>query len=219
MKTPQKYRLVSRIALVSVASVAFFSMTSTVNAAAIITSVEFQSPSGGSALDSFSIDNINKTIDLSKTFAEMEPVVLRFTVGHEAGGGNQYEVTESITNNTGIEWADYHFAIESTSPSGIVFNNFQSSFVDGFTLDDPPDSGPRNLNFTGTLIDGGNTQAGFLMSLADPGNGNSYTFDLVQTPTTAGSPPAVIPLPPAAFLLGSAVMGMVGAVRKRRAQV
>jgi hypothetical protein len=189
-------------------------------AAATVLGFEALLDGSGGSLDSFSIDNVGNTIDLSKSFTSIAPLTLRVTVGHGTGSGGPLTVTESITNNTGQAWTDYHLEIfEPGQNEGVVFTAFQQSTLGGFTLEDAPASGPRNLDFLGDLADGSSTEAVFTLSLPDPGAGNTYTFDLTQTPTIDGIGPGPgpdpIPLPPAAWLLGSALVGL-GALRRRR---
>lgn len=200
-----------RTVLYASISAALMGAASAANAAAIITGIDFQLTPSGGTLNAFEVDNDNNTIDLTKAFTSIAPLKVSITVGHTQAGGNNFDVTESISNQTGIDFSDYHITIiEPDSTNGIVFNAFQSSTLNGFTLDNPPDSGPRNLNFTGALAAGGVTDASFTLSLVDPGQGNSYTFDLVQTPT-------VIPLPAAVWLLGSGLLGVAGITKRRRA--
>ncbi|MCC7125568.1 MAG: pyruvate-binding protein [Acidobacteria bacterium] len=189
-------------------------------AAATVTGFEALLGGAGGTLDSFGIDNTANTIDLAKTFTTIAPLTLRITVGHGTGSGGPLTVTESITNNTGQDWTDYHYELfEPGVNQGVVFSAFQQSTLQGFDLEDAPASGPRNLDFLGSLATGALTNALFALSLPDPGAGNSYTFDLTQTPTIDGGPGPgpVVPLPPTAWLLGSAIVGLTAARRRRSA--
>jgi hypothetical protein len=176
-------------------------------AAAVINGFEFIADESAGVLLDASVDNVNNTIDISKAVNSLDPIRLRFTVGHvSGGGGNQYDFSEAVTNASGHNWLDFHYEIEG--PSGVVFANFNSSTLSGFSLDAPPVSGPDALHFTGSLADGGVANAAFLLSLNDPGAGNSYTFDLVQA--------ATVPVPAAAWLMGSALAGLAGLSRRRK---
>ena len=88
-----------------------------------------------------------------------------------------------------------------------MFTSFDSSTLSGFTLDSAPSSGPRNLNYTGSLTNGDDAHALFKLSLDDPGAGNTTTFVLHQVPT--------IPEPEtyAMLLIG---LGLLGATARRR---
>ncbi len=180
----------------------------TANAAAIILDITASGPGLGSFVAN-SIDNDANSLVLTKTFDNVAPITLTFTVGHSQGGGNQFAVSEGIFNNTGTEFTDFHFAIvEPPQGNGVVFNSFNQSTLAGFTLDSPPSSGPRNLNFTGSLGSPASALASFKLSPFDPGNGNTYTFQLVQTPT-------VVPEPGTWGLLVAGLLGVAGVVRRR----
>lgn len=191
-----------------IAALAFGGSISTASAAGVITDIT----ASGGGLGSFEVLS-NTTdpnvLDLTKTFDSLDPIVLTFTVAHtEGGSGNPYAVTEAITNNTGQSWVDFHFSIqEPDQGQGVVFTEHNSSTLSGFTLDPEPSTGPRNLNFTGNLADGGTTNASFMLSPFDPGQGNTATFTLTQVPT--------IPEPEtyAMLLAGLALMG--GIIKRR----
>ncbi|MDQ3185027.1 MAG: PEPxxWA-CTERM sorting domain-containing protein [Pseudomonadota bacterium] len=194
-----------------ITALAFGGSISTASAAGVITDIT----ASGGGLGSFEVLS-NTTdpnvLDLSKTFDSLDPIVLTFTVGHIDGGpGNPYAVTETITNNTGQSWVDFHFSITepTTGGQGVVFTNFSNSELTGFTLDSPSSgsTGPRNLNFTGELADQGMATATFNLSPFDPGAGNTATFTLTQVPT--------IPEPETYAML-LAGLGLVGAMARRR---
>jgi hypothetical protein len=194
-----------------VAALAFGGSISAASAAGVITGVTVNDGTG-STFDVINLGANPNVLDLSKAFSSLDPISLTFTVGHTNGGpGNPYVVTETITNNTGQTWLDYHFTITepTTGGQGVVFTNFNNSALAGFTLDSAPSSGPRNLNFTGELAHQGVTTATFSLSPFDPGAGNTATFTLTQVPT--------IPEPEtyAMLLAGLAVMGFM-AKRTRR---
>jgi hypothetical protein len=184
---------------------------STASAAGVITGVTVNDGAGGT-FDVINLGTDPNVLDLSKAFNSLDPISLTFTVGHINGGpGNPYVVTETITNNTGDTWVDYHFTITepTTGGQGVVFTNFSNSTLTGFTLDSAPSSGPRNLNFTGELADQAATTATFSLSAFDPGAGNTATFTLTQVPT--------IPEPETYAML-LAGLGVMGYMAKRRAR-
>ena len=192
-----------------IVALAFGGSISNASAAGVITDIT----ASGAGLGTFGID-LNtidpNVLDLSKTFNSLDPIILTFTVGHTDGGpGNPYVVTEAITNNTGQSWADFHFSITepATGGQGVVFTNFNNSEFTGFTLDSPPSSGPRNLNFTGDLAHQGTATATFSLSPFDPGAGNTATFTVTQIPT--------IPEPETYAML-LAGLGLMGCMVKRR---
>jgi hypothetical protein len=191
-----------------IAALAFGGSISTASAAGVITDVT-ASGGGLGSFDVLSNTTDPNVLDLTKTFDSLNPIVLTFTVAHtEGGAGNPYSVTEAITNNTGQSWVDFHYSIqEPNQGEGVVFTEHASSTLSGFTLDPDPSSGPRNLNFTGNLADGGTANASFLLSPFDPGQGNTATFTLTQVPT--------IPEPETYAML-LAGLGLMGFIARRR---
>ncbi len=193
---------------------------STASASAVITDIT----ASGSGMGSFSVlanSTNDKGLDLSKVFDSINPITLTFTVAHSVGNGGSYDVIESITNNTGTAFSDFHLSITqpiNASGNGVVFTSFNSSTLDGFTLDSPSvnqpspfnHSGPRDLNFTGDLAIGGTANAGFSLSAFDPGVGNTYTFTLTQTPTVSAIPE------PETYAMLLAGLGLMGAVARRK---
>jgi hypothetical protein len=190
-----------------IAALAFGGSISAASAAGVITNIT----ASGDGLESFEslINNTTNTLDLTKAFDSVNPIVLTFTVGHIDGGqGNPYTVTEAITNNTGQSWVDFHYSIqEPDQGQGVVFTEHASATLSGFTLDPEPSSGPRNLNFTGDLADADTANASFMISPFDPGAGNTATFTLTQVPT--------IPEPETYAML-LAGLGLMGFMAKRR---
>ncbi len=176
----------------------------TATAAGIITNITATDTSGGTFDSPVIGDHI---LNLAKTFSSINPISLTFTVGHEDGtGGNPYVVTEAVTNSTEQAWTDFHYSItEPNQGNGVVFTAHNQSTFGDFTLDGS--SGPRNLNFTGNLADGGVAQAAFNLSPFDPGAGNTSTFTLTQVPT--------IPEPETYAMLVAGLLLMGGMVKRR----
>jgi len=194
-----------------VAALVFAGSISTASAGGVITGVTVND-GGGGTFDVINLGTDPNVLDLSKAFTSLDPISLTFTVGHTDGGsGGPYAITETITNNTGQTWLDYHISITepTTGGQGVVFTNFNNSALTGFTLDSAPSSGPRDLNFTGELAHSGVTTATFSLSPFDPGAGNTATFTLTQVPT--------IPEPETYAML-LAGLGLVGAMAKRRSK-
>ena len=189
-----------------IAALVFGGSVSAANAGGVITNISALDTSGGTFNSGLITDH---NIDLDKTFSSINPISLTFTVAHTAGGGNPYSVAESILNNTGVAWTDFHYSInEPDRGQGVVFTQFNTgSTLDGFTLDDPNASGPRNLNFTGNLAAGDSTNAVFSISPFDPGAGNTATFVLTQVPT--------IPEPGTYAMLLAGLL-LMGGIAKRK---
>ncbi|MDQ3185571.1 MAG: PEP-CTERM sorting domain-containing protein [Pseudomonadota bacterium] len=193
---------------------------STASASAVITDITASGPGLGSFSVLASSTN-DKGLDLSKVFDSVNPITLTFTVAHSVGNGGSYDVIESIINNTGTAFSDFHLSITeptNASGNGVVFTSFNSSTLDGFVLDSPSmnqvfpfnSSGPRDLNFTGSLAVGDTANASFNLSPFDPGVGNSYTFTITQTPTVSAIPE------PETYALLLAGLSMMGFIARRK---
>jgi hypothetical protein len=204
-----------------IAALIFGGSISTASASAVITDITASGP----GLGSFSVlasPTDDKGLDLSKAFDSINPITLTFTVAHSVGNGGFYDVVESIANHTGTAFSDFHLSITEptdASGNGVVFTNFNSSTLAGFTLDSPSmnqpspfnSSGPRDLNFTGTLAAGDSANASFNLSPFDPGTGKTYTFTITQTPTVMSPVPE-----PETYAMLLAGLGLMGAVVRRR---
>jgi len=149
-----------------IAALFFTGSISTASASADISNIS----ASGLGLGTFSWNLSGNDLTINKTFDSVNPIDLEFTVIHGTGAPG-INVTEHITNNTGVDWTDFHFTI--SGHSGVVFNDFSNSTLSGFTLEHAPISGPTNLNFLGGLADGGITDGLFNLSMPDPGAGNS----------------------------------------------
>ena len=190
-----------------IAALVFGGSVSAANAGGVITDIIATDSSGGTFNSGVIGDNHN--IDISKTFTSIDPISLKFTVEHQDGGtGNPYSIAESVLNNTGVTWTDFHYSItEPDQGNGVVFTGFNSSTFGNFTLDDPNASGPRNLNFTGSLASGNSAAAAFSISPFDPGSGNTTSFVLTQVPT--------IPEPGTYAMLIAGLL-LMGGIAKRK---
>jgi hypothetical protein len=193
---------------------------STASASSVITDITASGPGLGTFSVMASPTN-DKGLDFTKVFDSIDPITLTFTVAHSVGNGGSYDVVESITNNTGTAFSDFHLSIAEptgASGNGVVFTSFNSSTLSGFTLDSPSmdqsspfnATGPRDLNFTGNLAAGDTAQLSFHLKAFDPGVGNTYTFTITQTPT-------VSPIPePESYAMLLAGLGLMGYMARRR---
>lgn len=188
-----------------IAALLFGGSVSVATAGGVITKIEATGTTGGT-LDLSTIGT-DHNIDLTKTFTSLNPITLTFTVGHENGtGGAPYSIVENVINQTGQAWADFHYTIgEPNQGQGVVFTSHNSSTLSGFTLDSS--SGPRNLDFTGSLATGQTSHAAFNISPFDPGSGNTTTFTSTQVPT--------IPEPETYAMMLAGLL-LVGSIAKRR---
>src|SRR5689334_20369706 len=177
MKTVSKF---------SIGVLAFTGIIANATASGVITDVSGKGVAGGS----FGVlDNLlsPKRLNLTETFNSTNPFSLTFTVSHANGAGGPYSVTETITNRTGVAWSDFNFIISEPAQGsqGIVFNNFTSATLTGFSLDPSPSSGARELNFTGNLAPNASATLRFDLNVPDPGTGKNQVFTLTQTPNTS----------------------------------
>jgi hypothetical protein len=189
-----------------VAALAFGGSISTASAAGVITDITMNDGTGAT-FDLIKLGTNPNVLDLSIAFNNLDRMSLSFTVGHtDSGPGNPYTVTETIANNTGHTWLDYHFAITepATGGQGAVFTNLNNSALGGFELL-TASSSPLTLNFRGEQHQVANT-ATFSLSPFDPGAGNTATFTLTQVPT--------IPEPETYAML-LAGLGLMGYMAKR----
>ncbi|HVW64289.1 MAG TPA: PEP-CTERM sorting domain-containing protein [Nitrosospira sp.] len=198
---------------------------SAASASSVITDITASGP----GLGTFSVmasSTDDKGLDFTKVFDSVSPITLTFTVAHSVGNGGSYDVVESITNNTGAAFSDFHLSIgglTGTSGNGAVFTSFNSSTLGGFTLDSPSmdqsssfnATGPRDLNFTGNLAAGDTAQLSFHLKAFDPGVGHTYTFTITQTPITQTPPVSPIPEPESYAML-LAGLGLMGYMVRRR---
>lgn len=200
-------------------SLVFIGSIPTVSAGGVITDFTFGGTEGAGVVIG------ENSLHLTKVFTGRgpnditDPIILIFTVGHSEAGSGSYDVTELIGNNTSRPFAHYHLGItEPASPNRVAFTNLESSTLEGATLD--PSSviqpfpfnptGPRDLNFTGSLPEAISSEARFALSLLDPGVGNTYTFTITQT---------AAPIPePEIYAMLLAGLGLLGYMAKRRAE-
>ena len=177
----------NNLSKIAIAALAFGSSISAASAAGVITSIS----ASGNGLGSFNytIDDTNRVLDLTKVFNSVDPIVLTFTVEHSTGPGNPYTVKEALINSSTQLWTDFHYTIgEPAQGNGVVFTQHNHSVLSGFSLDQS--SGPRNLDFSGSLASGDPAvTAGFMISPFDPGQGNTMTFTITQVPTIGQVPP------------------------------
>jgi hypothetical protein len=221
--------------------------------AGTITSVSFSGPGAGNVdgtVSTPSPNNDNTTsaspneVDLAKTFGSVGLIDIQFTVlnsGAAAPGTTEYFFSETVTNNTGVAWLDFHMVLGF----GIGANFVMSGLGDNLDFDtcgtlgcsqlDPtPTSGvftslahgANELSWSGGSVpNGGSVTFTFSLDVPDaascsqttpacPVIDGGYLITLRQFPTTEnGETP--VPLPGTLILLGSGIVALGAAGWKR----
>jgi hypothetical protein len=182
------------------ATIALVSCADAAHAGAILASVTVTAPERGS-VSIYSPGGLDfpKTGDMpilvDKTFDGVGYSIFTFPVEHGGGDGGTTTFTflETIGNETEAGFTDYRFAIIDAVPSRpVAFTDLDATFIKGFTLN--LSSGPRELRLSGLLASGLVAEAAFHLTVPDPGEGNSYTFTLIQGPAVTISEPAAFGL-------------------------
>lgn len=111
--------------------------------------------------------------------------------------------------------------IADITGSSLTFSalNFGSQVNGGTQLFLPPDGGPGNNTSTVTSLGGGNfgVVVNFASTVNEPGNsadGKVVNWRLEGVMTTS-----VVPVPAAAWLFGSGLLGLVGVARRKKGQL
>lgn len=177
-------------------------------------------PSPGN--DNVDGDSPNELSILQKHYTGIGPVDLVFSLVDD-GGTTEYVVIEGVDNSTGLDWSSYH--IELGFGSGVGFT--KSVADDGLDFDAPDfdstvDFNPSPgffpvVNFPtedDLIASGGTHEAGdyalnYIFHIDVPDGISSFTIR--QSPVAASS---TVPIPAAAWLFGSALLGLFG-LRKR----
>ncbi len=152
-----------------------------------------------------------------KRFDHLGYIDIEFTV-FNSGGTTEYQVFESVDNNTGIDWARYKMQLGFGTGAGFTL----STPLDGLDFDAPDydlfpsssamplidNSDEDILVFSGGTHSSGAESYQFRIDVPDFGDiPGGYTFTLRQMPIAVPEPASVV-------LLGLALAGLV--VRRSR---
>ena len=160
-------------------------------------------------------------LDVSKTFTQLTPIDMSFHV-NDSGGFTSYLFDEDVTNNTGVNWTDFHFELGFGTGNNFV----QSSALLVFDPTNPAGSdsflngvqGDYTVDWTNGGIANGATGI-FEVQIIVPDTAlalppgyvlgqNQYDFTLRQYPT--------VPEASSIALVGCAIAVLGFAARRRR---
>lgn len=177
-------------------------------------------------------DNANPSdnvVALLTSFGAVGPIDIRFSV-QLSGGTTEYFFSETVTNNTGIEWVGYYLEMgfgvgdnfkrfdEIPLPWNIILPDFDTPHLDPTPISSvfstPSTHGRIDIQWSGGIVPPAGT-VGFTFSIDTPDDWfddlDLYSdFTLRQTPEPVPAPPALI--------LGALGLGtsLVTLMRKRR---
>lgn len=160
------------------------------------------------------------TITVSKTFGTFSPngsVSISWNWGNTTSGPTAYQVIESVTNNTGITWTDYHFGVgcgqlQQDDCGAFHPLEFDAQITPNFN--DP--TGPLG-SFTQTL-----SALDWVGLAVAPGESVTFSFGIITCgPNCSGAwafteqPTVTVPEPATLLLVGAGLLFVVAAQRRR----
>jgi hypothetical protein len=214
MKTLVRYSLVaSAVCLSSQLQAATVTGVTWFSGVASVAGESASTPSPGN--DNTVGDSPNVLSILQKHYTGIGPVDLVFDLVDD-GGTTEYIVIEGVDNSTGLDWSSYHIELGFGSGAGFT----KSIAGDGLDFDAPDfdstvDFDPPSPGFFSTvtfpteddlIASGGTHQDGqyalnYIFHIDVPDGISSFTIR--QSPVAA-----VVPIPAAAWLFGSALLGL-----------
>lgn len=190
---------------------------------ALISSIE-PATGGGLGSSTASFDNTAETVSLEKVFDEVKPIEFVFNLNDagDPGGGTEFLFSETVTNNTGEEWKDFHFAllVWKDNDGWVQSPNLDGlQFMDNHTGTDDPTSSEfedYKINHLPDTMDWDNgkvplgQQVGFTFWLNIHDNLTDSKFMLREVPS--------VPEPPifAVMGLGLASLGFYRRTKRRQ---
>jgi len=113
----------------------------------------------------------NTIIVTEKVFDTFDGIWLEFDVGDDGIATTEYQVTETVVNNTGFVWIGYQVMVGFGSEAGWV----HSPIGDDLDFDSPDDNSPRDFTPFGTLVYGENT-IDAVDGVINPGESHTFTY-------------------------------------------
>ena len=138
----------------------------------------------------------------------------------ESGGVTEYLFSQDITNNSGLDWAGYtlRLSLGWDTESSIVF----STLADGYNFDtdtgisEPNPTYPEfltllhehdSLTYTGLIPNNSTINITYSIDVPD-----GLSVDMIWV---MEKPLAPVPIPPALYLFGTGLLGLIGMARKK----
>jgi len=111
----------------------------------------------------------NTIVVTEKRFDSLGAIWVEFSVSDDGIGTSEFQVTETVTNNSGTDWIGYQVMVGFGTESGWV----HSPIGDDLDFDMPDDNSPRDFDVFSTLAYSENTidaVGGIILA------GDSHTF-------------------------------------------